>query len=129
MTYMDCGRITRVAVISLLLALTGACARQPASESADATPASNQPLPFDRPAVNKVVSPTESITPENIPAGTPVTITLSSAVSSERSRAGDTFDAVLDDPIIVEGQTLAPRGATITGRVVAAKPSGRLHDP
>ena len=118
-----------MAVVGLLLAVIAGCARQPAIENGDATPANNEPLPFDRPAVNKVVSPTASIAPENIPAGTPVTIRLSSAVSSERSRPGDTFDAVLDEPIIVEGQTLAARGASVSGRVAAAKPSGRLHDP
>ena len=64
-----------------------------------------------------------------MPAGTPITIRLQSAVSSATSHAGDPFEAVLDEPILVQGQTIAPRGATVTGRVVAAKSSGRLHDP
>ena len=36
--------------------------------------------------------------------------------------------AVLDEPLVVKGQTVAPRGAAVTGRVVEAKSSGRLHD-
>jgi hypothetical protein len=36
---------------------------------------------------------------------------------------------VLDEPIVVDEQTIVPRGAAVTGRVVAAKSSGRLEDP
>jgi hypothetical protein len=35
----------------------------------------------------------------------------------------------LDEPIVIEGRTVAARGAAVTGRVLAAKASGRLHDP
>jgi hypothetical protein len=50
-------------------------------------------------------------------------------LSSAASQSGDSFDAVLDEPIVIDGQTVAPRGAAVTGRVVAAKASGRLQDP
>lgn len=43
--------------------------------------------------------------------------------------AGDSFKGVLDEPIVIEGRTVAARGAAVTGRVLAAKASGRLHDP
>src|SRR5581483_5794059 len=88
-------------------------------------------LPFDRGGSNTGLSPSQAMvqTPESIPSGTPLTVRLQSAVSSATSRSGETFDAVLDEPIIIEGQTVAPRGAAVTGRVVTAKPSGRLHDP
>ena len=63
-----------------------------------------------------------------IPAGTVVAVRLQSTVSSATAHPGDTFDAVLDEPLIVKGQTVAERGANVTGRVVEAKSSGRLHD-
>lgn len=64
-----------------------------------------------------------------VPAGTPVTVRLQNSVSSASSNAGDRFDAVLDAPLVVAGKTLAPAGANVTGRVVAAKSSGHLKDP
>jgi hypothetical protein len=86
-------------------------------------------LPFDRAADKNGISPTGSLTPAAIPAGTPITVRLQSSLSSAASHSGEPFDAVLDEPIVIDGQTVAPRGATVTGRVVAAKASGRLHDP
>jgi hypothetical protein len=63
-----------------------------------------------------------------IPAGTVVAVRLQSTVSSATANPGDTFEAVLDEPLVVKGQTIAQRGASVTGRVVEAKSSGRLHD-
>jgi hypothetical protein len=65
----------------------------------------------------------------SIPAGTPLTVRLQSAVSSASAQSGDTFDAVLDEPVVVKGQTVIPRGANVVGRVVAANKGGRLHKP
>lgn len=65
----------------------------------------------------------------SIPAGTPLTVRLQSAVSSASAQSGDTFEAVLDEPVVVRGQTIIPRGADVTGRVVAANVGGHLHKP
>lgn len=121
-------------VPALALALTAACARQPNAAGPEETSQAagdQQKTPFDRTSQNNRISPSESILPipQSVPAGTPITIRLQSAVSSATAHTGDPFEAVLDEPIIVQGQTIAPRGATVTGRVVAAKSSGRLHDP
>jgi hypothetical protein len=63
-----------------------------------------------------------------VPAGTVVAVRLQNSVSSATASPGDTFEAVLDEPLVVKGQTVANRGTAVTGRVVEAKPSGRLHD-
>jgi hypothetical protein len=63
-----------------------------------------------------------------LPVGTVVNVRLQRAVSSATASPGQTFDAVLDEPLVVKDQTVAPRGAAVTGRVVEAKSSGRLHD-
>lgn len=68
---------------------------------------------------------TEQLT---IPAGTSVAIRLQSAVSSANAQAGQHFDAVLDEPLTVNGRTVAERGAPVVGRVVQARSSGRLHN-
>ncbi len=64
-----------------------------------------------------------------IPAGSIVRVRLLNSISSASASSGQGFDAELLAPIEVH-QTLAfPRGARLRGRVVSAKPSGRLHDP
>jgi hypothetical protein len=63
-----------------------------------------------------------------VPAGTVVAVRLQNTVSSASANAGDTFQATLDEPLVVKGETIAPKGTPVTGRVVEAKSSGRLHD-
>jgi hypothetical protein len=121
-----------VAALVVLLGLAGGCARQtgiPGDESASGEDPQN--LPFDRNSQSAGISPSHSLFPRvtRLPAGTPVTIRLQSTVSSASSQAGDSFKGVLDEPIVLEGQTVAARGAAVAGRVLAAKTSGRLHDP
>ena len=55
-------------------------------------------------------------------------VRLQNSVSSATSNPGDSFEAVLDEPLVVKGETVAPRGASVAGRVVEAKSSGHLHD-
>lgn len=131
----ECRLPTLVALI-VAVALMGACSRQPDTPSVAETATapsgdSEQKLPFDRPAEKSGIAPSESLipTPTSVPAGTPITIRLQTALSSANARAGDRFEAVLDEPIIVQSQTVAPRGSVVTGRVVGAKASGHLNDP
>jgi hypothetical protein len=42
---------------------------------------------------------------------------------------GERFDAVMDEPIVADNRTVIPVGAAVTGRVVVARRSGRLHHP
>jgi hypothetical protein len=67
--------------------------------------------------------------PLEIPSGTRVSIRLQSSISSARAQRGDRFHAVLDSPLQVGGQTVAPVGSDVTGMVVAAAHSGRLEHP
>lgn len=63
-----------------------------------------------------------------VPAGTVLNVRLQNSISSATAAPGESFDAVLDEPLVVQGQTVAPRGAAVSGRVTEAKASGRLHD-
>jgi hypothetical protein len=65
----------------------------------------------------------------SLPAGTPVTVRLQTPVSSAASEAGEIFDAVLDEPLVVDGQTVAPRGVAVRGKITMARRSGRLRHP
>jgi hypothetical protein len=66
--------------------------------------------------------------PVTISAGTPVSIRLQNTISSATANRGDRFDYVLAEPLVVNGKTVAPAGAAGTGRVIAAKSSGHLHN-
>jgi hypothetical protein len=110
------------------LVWTTGCSRQVGVPGQSATAKTTQ-LPFDRVSDGGGISPTAGFSFDGIPAGTELTIRLQSALSSAKSRMGDSFPAVIDDPVIVAGRTIALRGATVTGSIVAAKASGDLHDP
>lgn len=65
----------------------------------------------------------------NIPAGSLVHVRITEDLSSETAQPGDTFHGVLENSIEVNGKTVYPRGAAVTGRVRAVESSGRLHHP
>jgi hypothetical protein len=121
-------KATGIAASALALALIAGCSSQPGVQASDER-ADDSPLPFEQASAKSGISPTGSLLPAEIPAGTPITIRLQSALSSESSQSGDSFEAVVEEPIVIQGQTVAQRGALVTGRVVAAKASGRLEDP
>lgn len=62
-----------------------------------------------------------------IPADTPITIRMVDSVNSETSRLGQTFMASLDEPIVVNGQTLIGRGADVTTKLVDDQEAGKLQ--
>jgi len=112
-------------LLSLLLA--AGCSGMPDTINAGGPTAGSAP-PFA--AAKKGLFSREAPAPDSvtIPAGTPISVRLQNAVSSASARPGDEFAAVIDEPIVVDGRTVVPRGAGVTGRVVAARSSGRLHN-
>ena len=61
-----------------------------------------------------------------IPAGTRVDVRLLNAIGSAESKDGDKFSATLDQDLSVDGKVVAPRGSTVTGKVISAVSSGRV---
>ncbi len=102
-------------LLALSLAVAGCGTASPTS--AEASNNATGTLPFGK------------AQPLTIPAGTSVAVRLQTSVSSANAAAGQEFDAVLDEPLEVNGVTVVPRGAAVVGRVVAARNSGRLHNP
>jgi len=115
--------------IVLTLSLLCACGRPPADNATNST--DSQKLPFDRQPRSTGISPSQSLIPSatKLPEGTPIPVRLETALSSASSHAGDTFDAVVEDPVVIDGQELVGRGTSATGRVLEAKPSGHSLDP
>jgi hypothetical protein len=116
----------RTAIILLTLSLICGCGRPPAENASNSD---SQKLPFDRQSRSTGVSPSQSLIPSTtkLPEGTGLPIRLQSALSSASSHAGDTFSATIDEPVVIDGQTLVASGTPATGRVLEAKPSANLR--
>lgn len=61
-----------------------------------------------------------------IPEGTSLVVRLIDDVDSQRDKAGQTYRASIDEPVILDGQTVIPQGADVTARLVELKESGKL---
>jgi len=106
-------------LILLTLAIVAAgCSVGAKSSSTDITADTTSPqqLPFTE---NKALV---------VPANTAIYVRLQQSLSSSTAQSGQIFAAVLDEPLIVDGQTLAPEGTAVTGKVVAVRESGHLHN-
>jgi hypothetical protein len=62
-----------------------------------------------------------------IPSGTRLEIRLSDPVSSAANQSGDSFEAILDSDLEVDGRVLAPRGSIVMGKLSNIKQSGRVE--
>jgi hypothetical protein len=63
-----------------------------------------------------------------VPAGQVLYVRLQQDISSVTAETGQSFSAVLDQPLVIDGRGVAPAGAPVNGRVLAARHSGHLHD-
>jgi len=61
-----------------------------------------------------------------IPAGTPITVRMIDGVDSEQTRLGQTFRASIDEPVLLDGQTVIPRGADAVAKLVEDQQSGKF---
>jgi len=61
-----------------------------------------------------------------LPAGTNLTIRMIEGVDSEVARVGQTFAANLDEPVMMNGEVVIPRGADVVVKLVDSKESGKL---
>lgn len=64
-----------------------------------------------------------------IPAGTPLQVRITDKLSSETANVGQVFHGNLAAPVVANGRTLFPKGASVTGEVVNVERSGRLSSP
>ncbi len=117
-----------LALILVLVVLAAGCSSMPENAKAEAASGSTATLPFG--GTKTSTASTHALVPDalTVPAGTPISVRMQSSVSSASSHEGDEFSATLDDPLVVDGKTVAQRGAAVKGKVVAARSSGRLHN-
>jgi hypothetical protein len=72
------------------------------------------------------VPPKATFREVRVPAGTPISLRMLSAIGSDTSHADDVVHAELTKPIVVEGMGVVPAGATLRGVVTHATPAGRV---
>ena len=106
-----------VSAFTLLLLLAG-CSQtaQPSATTDSKTVAETAPAKVEAP-------PPEPVT---IAAGTPIKIRTETTLSTKSAKTGDTFTATLAEPIVIDGHTIATRGARVAGRVADSDPGGRV---
>ena len=80
--------------------------QQPYSGAAPEAP------PQDAPPQFQAAPPTLTL-----PAGTTISVRNNGWLSSDQNMSGDTFSAVLDQPLVVDGWVVARRGQAVLGRV------------
>ena len=123
--YIRTGRQLRLLAVGLIFVQTLAtgCSRQSSGLYLTLPPGASHDLPFNRGFEEGGISPTQALASSALPVGTLIAVRLASPLSSAGARSGDSFEAVLDEPILVQGQILVQRGAQVRGRVAAAKSS------
>jgi hypothetical protein len=80
--------------------------------------ATAKPVAAAKPASAKAPQPTTMVT---VPKGTAISATVGQTLATDKNKVGDTFAASLTTPITVEGKTVIPKGAHVTGRIVTVK--------
>jgi hypothetical protein len=141
------------ATVLLALLSLGGCSKKPEqtatalssdNQSSATQPAANGATPDDSasntapasstnaPAANSTAGASQQVSsppPLVISAGTPITVRLQQRLSSASAVPGERFEAVIDEPVVVDDRVVVPVGALATGHVVVAHHSGRLHHP
>jgi len=98
------------------------------------SPARND-VPPAPPASNSYPQQTASANPETasanpavtIPPGTQVVVRLIDPVNSDTDHLGQTYRVSLDEPVLVNGQTVIPRGADAVAFLIDSEHSGKIQ--
>ena len=61
-----------------------------------------------------------------VPAGTALNVRLVDPIDVDASKAGQTFKAILDDPVMIGGAVVIPRGASAALQAVQVQQSGKM---
>jgi hypothetical protein len=102
------------------------------ADSADTTSSAPRgPAPIMRPdeEVSVASRPQQAAAapaPIQLAAGTNLVIRMVDAVDSEKATVGQTFAATMDQPVMVNGDSVIPRGADVVVKLVDSKESGKL---
>lgn len=97
-----------------------AAAAQPGAAPSAAGPAAAAPAPAAAPPA----PPAPKVARLN--AGREITVRTTRVLSTKTMKTGDVFAAVLEEPIVLDGWTVAGTGAKVDGRIAEADKGGRI---
>ena len=98
-----------------------------AVEFAARKPAPPPPPPPARPAPAAAKpAPAPVVRTVSVPAGTVINVRLTQGIDVDASQAGHTFKAVVDDPVMLSGSIVVPRGASAMVQAVNVQQSGKM---
>ena len=61
-----------------------------------------------------------------IPAGTTVTVRMIDSIDTDITGAGERFRASIDDPVVIDGKVVVPRGADATVQIMRVEQAGKI---
>jgi hypothetical protein len=88
-------------------------------------PPTPPPPPAPKPAAAPAAAPAASKA-VTVPAGTTLNVRLTQGIDVDASKAGQTFKAVVDDPVMIGGSIVIPRGASAVVQAVQVQQSGKM---
>ncbi|MBI1956154.1 MAG: hypothetical protein HYS38_07140 [Acidobacteria bacterium] len=77
-------------------------------------------------AATSTSSSTATRTSITVPVATELVVRMIDPVDSSMHKTGQTFRASLDEPLVVNGRTIAPRGAEVTAKMTEVEQAGRM---
>lgn len=84
------------------------------------------PPPPPPPTPKPAAAAAPARTTVTIPAGTAINVRLTQAIDVDKSAAGQTFKAAVDDPIMLGGSVVVPRGASAVLQAAKVQQSGSM---
>jgi hypothetical protein len=61
-----------------------------------------------------------------VPAGTTINVRLTQGIDVDASQTGQSFKAIVDDPVMMNGSIVIPRGASCVLQAAAVQQSGKM---
>ena len=108
----------QVSEIPIGLAIGVEFTERKAPAAAPAAAAAPAPTPKPKPAA--------APKPVTVPAGTMVNVRLTQAIDVDASKTGQTFKALVDDPVMLHGSIVIPRGASAVLQAAQVQQSGKM---
>lgn len=96
----------------------------PSGQRSAATAAPKAATPSPAASTKPAAAPPRTAT---LAAGTALKVRTTTTLSTKTQKAGDTFAATLEEPLVEGNWVIAPKGATVEGRVVESDPGGRVR--
>jgi len=114
---LDDGQVREVPIEEAVAVEFSARKPTPPPAPPPARPAASATAPAPKPAAKPALT---------VPAGTTINVRLTQGIDVDATQAGQTFKALVDDPIMIGGNIVVPRGASAVLQAVKVEQSGKM---